>query len=687
MKISVNFLKDFVKLTPPFERVAEKLTMAGLEVKKVEPVTTGKDFVFEIEITSNRPDWLSHLGVAREIAAVEGLSLKMPDLPASDKRSFPAGWKLDLKEKEGCPYYSGVLIEGINWAPTPDFMKERLQACGLRSINLIVDITNYVLLEIGQPLHAFDADLLKGKEIQIRRVKAGESFTAIDQSLLTLLASDLVIADHDRPVALAGVMGGANSEVSEKTRNIFLESAFFNPRWVRQTSRRLGLTSESSYRFERRVDPQGVDLGRERAIYLIQKYAKPRFIGGVLKAGSKPVVSQGRVHLKAEEIQKVLGVSVKPREVISILTRLGLEVKSTSADAWNVGIPSFRSDLTRSIDLIEEIARIHGYDKLPESLPERQPPTVLSRHSQLKLQNKAREFFTGAGLFETVTFSLISETGLDPDKDLSDAVTIVNPMNKELTRMRPVMIPSLLQVVKKNVSQGAKRVPIFEIANIYRRDGNKSTQEEGVLAIAFYGDVRVKNWLDPQRKSTFYDLKGLVESFLNNLGIRGFRFNSSRHSLLNDTGSESICLNSEDIGFLGTVHPRLLKLWDLESEVHFAQVSLKKLHPHVLWQRVFHDLPRFPSMERDLSLLVQESVKAGEIQEEIERLGEGLVQKIELFDLFRGGRVKPGHKNVAFRVTYQFHERTLVSEEIQKLHTKIADELVKKFQAAFQATS
>ncbi|MBI3306922.1 MAG: phenylalanine--tRNA ligase subunit beta [Candidatus Omnitrophica bacterium] len=683
MKISTNELKDFVKISPPIERVAEGLTMAGLEVKKVELAAGGKDFVFEIEITSNRPDWLSHLGVAREIAAVENLPLKMPDVLMPSKQPMPAGWKLSLKEMEGCPYYTGVLIEGIHWAPTPEFMKERLQACGLRSINLIVDITNYVLLEVGQPLHAFDADLLKGREIQIRRAKAEELMTSIDQSQLKLGTQDLVIADQEHPVALAGVMGGANSEVNDRTRNIFLESAFFNPRWVRRTSRRLAISSESSYRFERRVDPNGVDLGRDRALYFIQQYAKPRFISGVLKAGAKPSGFRGRLHLKIDEVEKTLGTSLKPREIQSILTRLGLEIKP-SASSLAVTVPSFRSDITRPVDLIEEIARLHGYDNIPATLPERAPQVSQGLHPRLKLEARAREFFSGAGLFETVTFSLISEFGLNRDTELKNAVSIVNSQNKELTWMRPVMVPSLLQIIKKNLSYGADRVPIFEIANVYSRENGKFPKEERMLAIALYGNSRGKSWLDPQRKTTLYDLKGLLEEFLKSLGISEFAFESCEHSLLKASLAESLEVKSKSIGFLGSVHPRLARLWDLESEVYFAQISLESLYPHGVWQKVFQELPRFPAIKRDLSLIVPESAKAGKIQSEISRMGHGFVRKVELFDLFRGGRIRHGNKNLSFRVTYQSNDRTLVSEDIQKLHTQIAEELVKKFQATFQ---
>ncbi|HOW88355.1 MAG TPA: phenylalanine--tRNA ligase subunit beta, partial [Candidatus Omnitrophota bacterium] len=446
MKISTNWLKDFVELAPPVSRTAERLTMAGLEVKKCEVLKTPSDTVFEIEITSNRPDWLSHWGVAREIAAVENLSLKNPVVDAEKNRVPPKGWDVKIKDAEGCPYYTGVLIEGIVPAKTPDFIINRLLACGIRSINLIVDITNYVLLEIGQPLHAFDADLVRGQEIQLRKPKAGEKFLAINGAEIALQQDDLVVADSERAVALAGVMGGKDSEISDRTRNVFLESAFFNPIRVRKTSRRHQLASDSSYRFERRVDPEGVDLGCRRALWLIEKYAKPRSISAVIKAGEKPQLEIKTVHLKAEEVKKTLGVEIKPNQIVSILARLGLDAKPHSEEIWKVAIPSFRPDLTRPVDLIEEIARIYGYENIPETLPAREPLSV-TESPRLALERKVRNLLSGAGWNETVTFSLIGDEGLDAEKDLKNAVQIVNPLHHGLHWMRPTLVTSLLDVI------------------------------------------------------------------------------------------------------------------------------------------------------------------------------------------------------------------------------------------------
>lgn len=697
MKISTNWLRDFVTLAPPLSRIAERLTLAGLEVKKCETLQQPADTLFEIEITSNRPDWLSHWGVAREIAAVENISLKNPAVDSEAGRTPPPGWKIHIKDAVGCPYYTGVLIEGISETKTPDFIVDRLQACGIRSINLVVDITNYVLLEVGQPLHAFDADLIQGKEIQVRRPKQGEKLTMINGAQIELKSEDLVIADCEHAVALAGVMGGKDSEINDRTRNVFLESAFFNPGRVRKTSRTHQLASDSSYRFERRVDPEAVDVGRSRAVALIQKYGKPRHISAVIKAGEKPQLEVKSIHLRAEEVTQVLGVEIKPSQIALILTRLGLQVKqhgtaggnaptSQNKDKaiWTVGIPSFRPDLTRPIDLVEEIARIYGYENIPETLPAR-PPLSVNDNPRLELERKVRYFLSGAGLSETVTFSLISEQGLDPQKDLGHAVQIVNPLQHGLHWMRPTFVTSLLNVIQRNVNAGADSVQVFEIANIYTApDGAKHPVEERTCAIALYGKKAAQTWLDAARPVTFYDLKGYVEAVLRNAGCQELCVAKIQKSYFTEAGAEAIRIWQSPVAFLGEVSAELLKKWDLKESVFYAEISLENLAVHAQRIRTFTEWPRYPSIERDLSLVVKESVKSGDLVREIQGMGQGLIRSVQLFDLFRGKRVPAGHKNLAFRVLYQSSEKTLVSEEIQALHEKIGQVLSQKYQASFQ---
>ena len=714
MKISTNWLKDFVTLAPPFTRIAERLTLAGLEVKKCETLTQPADTLFEIEITSNRPDWLSHWGVAREIAAVENLSLKNPVVEPETGRMPPPGWKIHIKDAAGCPYYTGVLIEGITETKTPDFIVNRLLACGIRSINLVVDITNYVLLEIGQPLHAFDADLIQGKEIQVRKPKQGEKFTVINGAQIELKSDDLVIADNEHAVALAGVMGGKDSEINERTRNVFLESAFFNPGRIRKTSRSHQLSSESSYRFERRVDPEAVDVGRSRAVALIQKYGKPRHISAVIKAGEKPQLDVKTIHLRAEEVTQVLGVEVKPSQIALFLTRLGLQVKQHSPGSpdshgvnetgmmsgqsrsplifnkergsWTVGIPSYRPDLIRSIDLVEEVARIFGYDNIPETLPAR-PPLSVNENSRLLLERKIRQFLSGAGLSETVTFSLISEDGLDIKKDLHHAVQIVNPLQHGLHWMRPTFVTSLLNVIRKNINAGADSVQIFEIANIYSApDASKHPVEERICAIALYGKKAAQNWLDAARAVTFYDVKGYVESILKSAGCNELCVAKCEKSYLEANEAEAIRIWQTPIAFLGEVSAELLKKWDLKEPVFYAEISLENLVAQAQRIRTFKEWPRYPAIERDLSLVVKESVKSGDLMREIQGMGQGLIREVRLFDLFRGKRVPEGFKNLAFRIVYQSPERTLVSDDIQKVHEQIAQTLVQKYQVSFQGS-
>ncbi len=685
MKVSTNWLKDFVELAPPVGRIAERLTLAGLEVKKCEALAHPSDTLFEIEITSNRPDWLSHWGVAREIAAVENISLKNPGVDPEAGRMPPPGWKILIKDAAGCPYYTGVLIEGISETKTPDFIVNRLLACGIRSINLIVDITNYVLMEVGQPLHAFDADLIRGKEIVVRKPKQGEKFTLINGAEIELKTEDLLIADSDRAVALAGVMGGKDSEISDKTRNVFLESAFFSPGRVRKTSHAHQISSDSSYRFERRVDPEGVDLGRSRALALIQKYAKPRHISAVIKAGEKPQLDVKTIHFRIDEVRQVLGVEIKPSQIVSILTRLGLDAKPHSEGVLKVGIPSFRADLTRSIDLIEEIARIYGFDNIPETLPAR-PPVSLAENPRLSLERKVRQYLSGAGLCETVTFSLISGEGLDAAKDLKQAVQIVNPLQHGLHWMRPTLVTSLLNVIQKNVNAGADSIPVFEIANVYSMpDVHRHPVEERVCAIALYGKKATQTWLDAARSVTFFDLKGYVEAILKNAGCEDLCVAKFQKSYFLEGTAEELRTWQTPLAFMGQVSDELLEKWDLKEPVYYAEISLEKILPQAQKIRAFKEWPKYPAIERDLSIVVKDSVKSGDLLGEIRGLGQGLIREVSLFDLFRGKRVPEGFKNLAFRVVYQSPERTLVSDEVQKIHEKIAETLVEKHKASFQS--
>lgn len=681
MKADVEWLKDYITIRPPVESVAERLTLAGLEVKHIDLKAAHP--TFEIEITSNRPDWLSHIGVAREIAAVDNLSLKLPEIDQEESRKMAPGWKVGIKDFDGCPYYTGVLIEGIEMAETPDFMRDRLTACGIRCINLIVDITNYVLLETGQPLHAFDADLCKDKQIEARRARQGEKMKAIDGRVLELSGEDLVIADSQNAVALAGIMGGADTEVSPRTRNIFLESAYFQPATVRRSSRKLGIASDSSYRFERKVDPSGIDFARRRALHLIKQYAKPRFVSAVLRAGSLPHIPQPKIHLSAAYIKKVLGAEIKPHAIASVLTRLGLDVKPKLKDSWEVQVPSFRPDLKEEIDLIEEIARIYGYENIPATLPSIVPaafePALVNR-----LETRFARYLASTGFYETVTFSLISSKGLSEEL-VRKSPSLVNPMHSELRLLRPTLIPSLLNVVKTNFYHGAETVRLFEIANVYHRGAQeKKPLEKRTLCLAIAGLEHAKNWLDAGRECNFYDLKGIVEVLGELADVRQPAFHEARHDLMEEGSCTEMTAEGVALGAIGKIKASLLKEMDIDKDVFCAEIDLTELQSHVRAQREYKSPAKYPPIVRDLSAVISEQTKVDEIIREIKELGVELVKDVSVFDVFRGGRIPPGQRSISFRITYQAEDRTLLSEEIQNLHSRIGQSVVSKFQATFQ---
>ena len=685
MKISVDWLKEFVDLKPPFPEHALALTEAGLEVEAVEKSPSG-DTVFQVEVTTNRPDWLSHWGVAREFSAIHGLPLGKPAIADEKKlsRTPPPGWKVISKDAgDACPYYTGVLIEGITEHKVPEFIKRRLESCGLRSIHLIVDITNYVLLELGQPLHAFDADLLSGKQILVRRARKSEKLKIISGAVIELNEHDLLIADEEKPLALAGVMGGKDSEITERSRNIFLESAHFHPRTVRDSARRHQLSTDSSYRFERRVDPCLVDLARLRAIQLIQEYAKPRHISGVVHFGQVPNPVLTSLHLSEDDVRQALGCEVKANQITSILNRLGLDVKTLSPKTWKVSIPSFRADLTRPIDLVEEVARIYGFNNIPETLPSL-PPGALKANPVRRVQKKIRESLVGAGFHEAVTFSFVSSEGFS-EEQLSEMIRLRNPLQTGLEWLRPTLLPGLLQSVQKNLRFGAESFGLFEIAHVYKKGSDKQVDERKTVGIILGGKVNAGRWLDTARDSSYFDLKGVLIGLAEKIGLTEGVWTKSAVRGLSASVGEILTVGDIAVGYAGQVSADWLKHFDIQTPVYYAELQIDALCSESISKKVYTDIPKYPSMRRDLSMTVPEEVYSDQVVQDIRNTGGELVKEVQLFDLFQGGRVAKGYKNLSFRLTYLSAERTLTSEEIDGLHSKIAQILASKYQAQFQS--
>lgn len=685
MKLSVEWLRELVPFKEPPSVLADLLTMAGLEIKSLSDTPAGPSF--EAEITSNRPDWLSHIGVAREIAALTGKPLELAKVTKSWAEQPDKTWKLNLLERTSCPYYTAVALNGVSKVSTPDFMIKRLEACGQRSISFLVDVTNYVLLLTGQPLHAFDADLVAGREIQIRSARPGEKFLSIKGNELVLRHEDLVIADRDKTVALAGIMGGKTSEISESTQNVFLESAFFTPSCVRRTSQRTGLKTDSSYRFERRVDPGQVDTARDLAVMLICQYAKPKSISTVYRAGKLPAGKPVSITLSSVDIERHLGIPVPMKKCAAILKHLGLNVRP-GVSKIQVRVPSYRPDLTRPIDLIEEVARIYGYDKIPETLNLGRPlPQNPELRSALALEESSRTFFSSQGHHETVTFSIVADPGSVPEGlDLESPVILKNPQVQELHQMRRTLLHSHLEVLCHNVHHQADSIRLFEIAPIYFMT-SKEVAEEKHLALSMTGRLRPANWKDGLRKATFFDLKGLIEVYLmEHCGIASLRFQagSSSHPWLNGDIHQSIYAGDKLLGWAGQIQDSLAKRFDLEDPVYYAELSLPAIFAHARKSLRVAEIPKYPSVERDIAFILDESIPSGDLAEELRRHGGDLLRSVDLFDYFQGGRIPKGKKNLAFRMVYQSPDRTLQAEEVHALHFRLARLIQDKFQATFQ---
>ena len=684
MKVTYNWLKDFVNIKIPPQVLAEKLTMAGLEVVALEK--TGKDFVLEIEITSNRPDWLSVLGIAREVAAITGEKIKLgagcsvlgtkgkpKNLKPSTKHLAPSTKNLiTIEDKKDCPFYTARIIENVKVGPSPKWLSKRLESIGCRSVNNIVDIANYVLFELGQPLHVFDLDKLSQKEIRVRRAKADEKIITIDGHTKILGPEILVIADRHKSAAIAGIMGGKETEVTLKTRNILLEGAVFNPLLVRRAKQKLGLQSESAYRFERGVDLEMASYASWAAGELILKLAfgKP---SGFSSLGA-PKVIRPLINLDVVYLNKVLGTAISVLKVKEILNNLGLRVKTKTRNILTVGVPSFRQDLKLPVDLVEEVARIYGYGKIPQTLPAVKPGQKVSDKKDLICNIK--NSLSGLGLFEAITYSLVDrdllkKSGLNIDAGL---IEILNPLSKEQEVLRPALFPSLIRALAYNLDQQQERVRIFEIANVFSGQVNAVAQEP-LLGIALCGANTFFTQQGLAREEiTLLHLKGILEALFNRLGVEGFEFSRQEDNKI------GIMINQKQAGFMLDLSPRILGAFDIKNrQVVLAQVNLEKLFSGINLGKKFLAIPKYPAIIRDISLVINEDIPVKGLLLAIEAKGAPLLVQAKIVDYYQGKQIPAGFKGLTISCVYRMDSRTLTEEEITPAHNDICSLLKERF--------
>lgn len=685
MKISIPWLKEYVEIKEKPEALALLLSMAGLAVESIEKDARGHA-VLDIEITSNRADWLSHLGVAREICALKRRRLKYPHPVVKKKSSRHLGLKVINENLKSCSYYTACLLEDVEVGPTPKYIRERLESVGLRSVNLIVDVTNFCLMESGQPMHAFDYDLIRGGKLVVRKALDQEKFTAINGTQYKLTPEDLVIADAQRAVALAGVMGGIETEVREKTRNVLLESALFHPSGIRRSSLRHGLSSDSSYRFERGVDPLGVDRARERAIELIQKHAlQVGKISTVVRVG-KINLRPARIKLDYDYVNRILGLDLNRSKIKEYLKALEILPMAGKSGKVNFTIPTYRLDLKEPIDLVEEVARTRGYAKIPETLPVIEPQTVCLSPSRA-LQEKVRESLFAQGFSETITFSLVREKFFTSRGISVDQWTrIRNPQNKELTLMRPTILPSLLEVLRTNCNAGnGPEFRYFETANVYGVEKANQLPEE-LTKIAFVlAGKSVQEWQKPARDMTFYDLKRVAEEIFRIAGchdtIQYKEIESDLFSLLIS------CHNGkQQAGTIGVVSDAVLKDEALEGPVFFAELDVNSLSNSALKIASYQKPSKYPAVVRDLALVVKCEIEARSILESVKRFQEGkVIEKVDVVDLWESDKLPAGCKSLVISVTYRAKDRTFSPEEIQGFHDQLLAKMNKEFGATLRS--
>ncbi len=665
MKISYNWIREYIDFKESPERLAEILTNSGSEVKAMGRI--GGDYVMDIEITPNRSDCLSYTGVAREISALTGKKIKIPPLKVKRKESSgQAPFTVDIKDKDLCPRYTARFIRDVKVGQSPDWLKKKIILMGLRPVNNIVDITNYVLFELGQPMHAFDYDKIKGKTVVIRRSRKAEKIASIDNVERPLEKDMLIIADEVRPIAIGGVMGGLDAEVTETTKNILLESAYFDPVSVRRTSFKLALTSESSYRFERGVDPGMVLPASERATLLIADICGGK-IGELVDKGTRPG-REKNVPLRIERLNKILNLNLKESYVKKVLSGLFLKVASPKKGIIRASIPSFRQDIRYEVDLIEEVSRIYGYENIAMTIPR-----IISNPERKPLPWKAREraseVLTSLGLNEVITYGMVSKGNMQKIFDFDflerTIIKVKNYLSFDQECMRPSLIPGILGVLAYNMNRGVKDMKIFEIGTVYSRDSKTGYSEKTNLGIALMG-LSSDDWQRQKSNVTFLDLKGMLEILFSKLG---FEIEKLEFSL------PKILYKGKPIGSTTMLDDAVQKAFDLKQEAFLAEIDFDALIKFVNLEKRFSDIPKYPSIKRDISLIAGEDASFAEIATVVAAHGGGFVEKVEPLEKYTGKQIPAGYHGLSFRVEYREKYRTLTTEEVDRIHTAIRKSL------------
>ena len=664
---------------------------------------SGSDVVYDLEVTPNRPDLNSVIGIAREIAAVTGNPLRIPELKIqNEKLKIAELVSVRIEDAELCPRYTARVIQGVKVGPSPDWLKSTLEKVGIRSLSNVVDVTNYVMLECGQPLHAFDYHLIARSgsrdtaanqalstessnqpTIIVRRAVAGEKFKTLDNQERTLTNEMLLIADEQKGIALAGVMGGANTEINNSTVDVLIESAYFAPANIRRTSKLLGLRSESSYRFERGADVDICDWASQRAAQLILETAGGQLAGGVVDVQPE-TKAEKQITLHFAKSKDLLGLGISHADQVGYLNKLGLNTVAQQPGECTFSLPSWRVDLKREVDLIEEVGRLFGIDKIP-STPPRGALGSNAFDSVYDQIGEVRRILAGLGLNEAQGQTLIASTEFGVRN--AESVMLANPLSSDMDVLRPSLLPGLIHSLRHNVSRKNYDVALFEVGRVFT-NVNGQTKENRSVAIAITGQRALPFWSGDDRAAKFdnYDLKGLVEEMLEQFGLRGIAFGKRADSTALFLESAAVTLGGKlPLGELGQLLPTLAKKYDLRDAVFLAEFNLDLLLSKRNPAKSFKALPQFPSSRRDVAMLVPEAVTHEAVLQSVKQAKAANLETVELFDVFRGQGVPAGQKSLAYAFTYRAADKTLTDADVNTAHAKVLETLKTQLQAELRA--
>jgi phenylalanyl-tRNA synthetase beta chain len=648
------------------------------------------DWILDISVTPNRPDCLSILGVAREISALYGISLTTyQPLDLKPFKSLKPQIPISIEVPDLCPRYAAAVMGGIRIGPSPHWMAMRLQSSGIRPINNVVDVTNYVLIEYGQPLHAFDLDMLKGPAITVRMARPGERINTIDGKDREVCQEMLVIADTERPIALAGVMGGSETEVNNKTERVFLESAWFNPIHIRRTSKLFKMITESSYRFERGIDPEGVIRSLYRTVELISKIAGGYLIDDIKDIYSKPYQVRYQ-SLRPKRANDILGIDLDSKKMANFLEKVGVELCHVDNEQIRGLMPSYRPDLKGEIDLIEEIARLYRFTNIPTRIPQAGIVTDIIEPS-LTFVGKIKNIFVSQGMTEVISYSFMSPGEIDivrvNKKDQrKNMLKIRNPLSDDQSVMRTSLIPGLMRIVAKNQAQRNTDLRLFEIGTVFyaKGKGELPLEEQRIVALCT-GRRYPKLWSWPKEQVDFFDLKGVLEGLLQALGITDWKVRpGEKDGLFYLSGAFAYVILGENsvLGTFGQINPNILDFWDAKGPVFVFDLSFDVLEATAISRQFkFNPLAKYPAVERDIAVIVSETLYAQDLLEYIHDYCPNFLEDVHIFDVYKGEPVPKGFKSLGMRFTYRAEDHTLSDHEVSSVHDPLVHSILQSYNA------